>query len=55
MSLKFHRQHVIELYIVDFFCHELGLVVKLDGGQYSKDEGVAYDNERTQFFRGFGT
>ena len=27
MNLKFRRQHVIAPYIVDFYCHELGLVI----------------------------
>src|SRR5690606_958669 len=31
MSLKFRRQHVIKPYIVDFYCHEIGLVIELDG------------------------
>lgn len=31
MNLKFRRQHVIKPYIVDFYCHEIGLVVELDG------------------------
>ncbi len=25
MNLKFRRQHVIKPYIVDFYCHEIGL------------------------------
>ncbi|MEQ1321855.1 MULTISPECIES: endonuclease domain-containing protein [Acinetobacter] len=54
MNLKFRRQHVIEPYIVDFFCHELGLVVELDGGQHNTDESVAYDNGRTQFLEALG-
>ena len=54
MSLKFRRQHIIEPYIVDFFCHELGLVVELDGGQHNTDVGVAYDNGRAQFLEVLG-
>ena len=54
MNLKFRRQHVIEPYIVDFFCHELGLVVELDGGQHNTDVGVVYDNGRTQFLEALG-
>ena len=54
MNLKFRRQHVIEPYIVDFYCHELDLVVELDGGQHNTDVVVAYDNERTQFLEALG-
>ncbi len=34
MNLKFRRQHVIKPYIVDFYCHEIGLVIELDGIHY---------------------
>ena len=27
MNLKFRRQHVIKPYIVDFYCHEIGLII----------------------------
>jgi len=49
MNLKFRRQHVIEPYIVDFYCHELGLVIELDGGQHGTDDAIEYDTERTKF------
>ncbi|MFW2036631.1 endonuclease domain-containing protein [Acinetobacter junii] len=49
MNLKFRRQHVIAPYIVDFYCHELGLVVELDGSQHGTKDGKEYDTERTKF------
>ena len=49
MNLKFRRQHVIAPYIVDFYCHELGLVIELDGSQHGTDDAIAYDAERTKF------
>lgn len=49
MNLKFRRQHVIKPYIVDFYCHEIGLVIELDGGQHNTEDGKAYDAERTHF------
>ncbi len=51
MNLKFRRQHVIALYIVDFYCHELGLVIELDGSQHSTDDALEYDAERTKFLK----
>ncbi|TCH64379.1 DUF559 domain-containing protein [Acinetobacter sp. ANC 4862] len=33
MNLKFRRQHVIQPYIVDFYCYEIGLVIELDSEQ----------------------
>jgi very-short-patch-repair endonuclease len=49
MNLKFRRQHVIAPYIVDFYCHELGLVIELDGSQHSTKDAIEYDVERTKF------
>ena len=49
MNLKFRRQHVIAPYIVDFYCHELGLVIELDGSQHGTDDAIKYDAERTRF------
>ena len=54
MNLKFRRQHVIVPYIVDFFCHELGLVIELDGGQHGTDDAIEYDAERTKFLEALG-
>ncbi|NWK51824.1 endonuclease domain-containing protein [Acinetobacter sp. SwsAc5] len=54
MALKFRRQQVIAPYIVDFYCHEVGLVIKLDGGQHNTENGQAYDVERSQFLEALG-
>ena len=49
MNLKFRRQHVIKPYIVDFYCHEIGLVIELDGSQHGTDDAIEYDAERSNF------
>ena len=54
MNLKFRRQHVIAPYIVDFYCHELGLVIELDGSQHNTEDGRVYDVERTKFLEALG-
>lgn len=54
MNLKFRRQYVIQPYIVDFYCHEIGLVVELDGSQHGMDDAVEYDTERTKFLEVLG-
>ena len=48
MNLKFRRQHVIKPYIVDFYCHEIGLVIELDGSQHRTDDAIEYDAKRTK-------
>jgi very-short-patch-repair endonuclease len=54
MNLKFRRQHVIKPYIVDFYCHEIGLVIELDGSQHGMDDAIEYDAERTKFLEALG-
>ena len=47
--VRFHRQYVIESYIVDFFCPKAGLVIELDGNQhFTTDYAVDYDLKRTK-------
>jgi len=48
-GLKFRRQQPIGPYIVDFFCHEVSLVVEVDGR--SHDERWKEDSQREAFLR----
>ncbi len=34
-DLRFRRQHVLGSYVADFYCHELRLVVEVDGSQHA--------------------
>ncbi len=52
MGYKFRRQVVIEPYIVDFACMEVGLIIEADGGQHSNQ--AAYDAERTARLESMG-
>ena len=44
MELKFRRQHVIEGFVVDFYCHELRLAIEIDGSVHNKQKD--YDELR---------
>ncbi len=44
MGLKFRRQHVIEGFVVDFYCHEMRLAVEIDGKIHEKQK--EYDERR---------
>ena len=48
---KFRRQHVIENYIIDFYCHEAKLAIELDGGQHAEPAQQAHDDERTRVLK----
>ncbi len=51
-GLKFRRQHPIDTFIADFYCHEKKLVVEIDGEihKYQKQ----YDIGRTAEMKRFG-
>jgi very-short-patch-repair endonuclease len=36
LGLKFRRQHVIEGFVVDFYCTEKRLAIEIDGGIHNK-------------------
>lgn len=46
LGLKFRRQHPLGNFIADFYCHELKLVVEIDGSIHELDHIKEYDKER---------
>jgi len=44
---RFRRQHPIDIFIVDFYCHEFKLAIELDGEIHLKKEVAEYDDGRT--------
>ncbi len=51
---KFVRQKVLGKYIADFYCASANLVIELDGSQHYKEDGIKYDEIRTEFLQEFG-
>jgi very-short-patch-repair endonuclease len=49
-GLKFKRQPRIGKYIADFYCHELCLVVEVEGGIHENADQMEYDQIRFQEF-----
>ena len=52
LGLAFTRQKPIGYYYVDFYCHQLQVVIEIDGS--SHDNSKEYDTERDAFLRGHG-
>ena len=46
LGVRIRRQHPIWIYIADFYCHELKLVIEIDGGIHLKKENKEYDIDR---------
>ena len=47
-AFKFRRQHIIDDFIVDFFCADKGLTIEVDGGYHKYPSQMKLDAERTK-------
>lgn len=52
MNLKFRRQHPINSYIADFYCHSIKLVIEIDGANHFYNQEK--DLTRDTFFESLG-
>jgi very-short-patch-repair endonuclease len=46
-GLKFRRQHPLDIFIADFYCHQRKLIIELDGGVHDTLDQKEYDEGRT--------
>jgi very-short-patch-repair endonuclease len=53
-SLVFRRQHPIDFYIADFYCHKIKLVIEVDGDIHLNEENFKYDDSRSGELERFG-
>lgn len=51
-NCKFRRQHPIDTFIADFYCHEKKLVIEIDGKIHNKQK--QYDINRTAEMQNYG-
>lgn len=54
LKLRFKPQHPIDVFIADFYCHKLKLVIEIDGGVLKEKSQKEYDIGRTVELAGFG-
>ena len=54
LRYKFRRQHPINTFILDFYCHELRLSIELDGNHHFEAEQKAKDNNKTEYLASVG-
>ena len=48
-GFHFRRQQIIDGFVVDFYCHAIGLVIELDGDIHQQQK--AYDAERDRLLQ----
>jgi very-short-patch-repair endonuclease len=53
-GLKFRRQHPIDKFVLDFYCHERKLAIELDGSIHDVKVNKDYDEARTVMLEGLG-
>jgi imidazole glycerol-phosphate synthase subunit HisF len=54
LGVRIRRQHPIWKYIADFYCHELKLVIEIDGGIHLNRENREWDITREVTLNEFG-
>ncbi|SFF12245.1 endonuclease domain-containing protein [Thermophagus xiamenensis] len=54
LGLRFRRQHPIDIFIADFYCHKIKLVIELDGNIHDELPQKEYDANRTEELKRFG-
>jgi len=45
-GLKFRRQHPIRIYVADFYCHKLKLIIEIDGEIHNRPDIRERDEQR---------
>jgi very-short-patch-repair endonuclease len=54
LGVRFKRQHPIDIFIADFYCHKYKLVVEVDGEYHNDEDQLEYDEGRTAELERFG-
>jgi very-short-patch-repair endonuclease len=50
----FRRQHPVDIFIADFYCHKLKLIVEVDGDVHDSDQAMEYDDGRSAELEKYG-
>jgi very-short-patch-repair endonuclease len=53
-GLKFRRQHPVQQFILDFYCHEYLLGIEVDGSVHENEDAKDYDLNRTAELNNLG-
>ncbi|MBQ4579617.1 MAG: endonuclease domain-containing protein [Clostridia bacterium] len=52
--IQFRRQKPFGRYVLDFYCAKAKLGIELDGAQHFHEDGLVYDENRTQYLNSLG-
>ncbi|MCX6147018.1 MAG: endonuclease domain-containing protein [Candidatus Kapabacteria bacterium] len=51
--IVFHRQKIIDNFIVDFYCSKAKLIIEIDGDSHFTENGLEYDILRTSILENY--
>ena len=54
LEFKFRRQHPYSYYIFDFYCHQLKIIIEIDGPNHNTDRQNWYDKSKDKYLQDFG-
>ena len=54
LGLTFRRQHPVNMFIADFYCHKARLVIEIDGSIHDLEDYNLHDKGREDEFEKFG-
>lgn len=54
LGVKFRRQHPLLFYVADFYCHQIKLIIEIDGGVHNKEDVKINDAIRQSEIEGLG-
>ena len=53
LGVRIRRQHPVCKFIADFYCHEVKLIIEIDGGIHLRPENKEYDISRDTILKEF--
>ena len=53
LGVRIRRQHPVWKFIADFYCHEVKLIIEIDGGIHLRSEHKEYDISRDTIIKEF--
>jgi very-short-patch-repair endonuclease len=53
-GFRFRRQHPVDQFILDFYCHESKLAIEADGSVHEQNDQKLYDQERDRIINDLG-
>ena len=54
LGVRFRPQHPLGIYIADFYCNKISLVIEIDGEIHNNESRKEYDHERSLVLSSWG-